>query len=175
MPSNIRAGVSSGAGTFSWVLFLPFSLGFGALARTHGVYSAGWIFVGTCAALAALPVLSTRAIRSTPAEIQALADATVGESLGDHTRPVMTPPPADLACRDLVRLVSDYLDGELPPDWRASIDDHLSACDGCTNYLEQIRQTVVLLEQIGANQRRPAPATAGGNIEQADTEEGVHP
>lgn len=101
VPSNIRAGVSSGAGTFSWVLFLPFSLGFGALARTHGVYSAGWIFVGTCAALAALLVLSTRAIRSAPAEIEALAD----ESPGDHTRPVTTPPPADLACRDLVRLV----------------------------------------------------------------------
>ena len=175
VPSNIRAGVSSGAGTFSWVLFLPFSLGFGALARTHGVYSAGWIFVGTCAALAALLVLSTRAIRSAPAEIEALAGATAGELPGDHTRPVMTPPPADLACRDLVRLVSDYLDGELPPDWRASIDDHLSACDGCANYLGQIRQTVALLEQIDPNQRRPAPATAGGNIEQAGTEEGVHP
>ena len=56
VPSNIRAGVSSGAGTFSWVLFLPFSLGFGALARTTGVFAAGWIFVGTCAVLAALLV-----------------------------------------------------------------------------------------------------------------------
>jgi hypothetical protein len=133
VPSNIRAGVSSGAGTFSWILFLPFSVGFGALASTHGVYSAGWVFVGTGAALL---VLSTRALRGTPVEIEA-------------------PPPADLACRDLVRMVSDYLDGELPPDWRVSIDNHLGVCDGCTNYLEQIRQTVVLLERIDANQRRP--------------------
>lgn len=154
VPSNIRAGVSSGAGTFSWMLFLPFSLAFGALARTQGVYTAGWIIVGTCAALAALVVTSTRAARKTPAEIGGLAAATSDETLGP--RPPLTPPPADLACRDLVRKVSDYLDGDLPPDWRASIDDHLSACDGCTNYLDQIRQTVALLEQIDT--KSPSPA-----------------
>jgi hypothetical protein len=173
VPSNVRASVSSGAGTFSWALFLPFSLGFGALARAHSVYSAGWIFVGTCAALAALLVLSTRAIPSTPAEIQARTDAIADEPPGEHRRPPMTPP-ADLTCRDVVRLVSDYLDGELPPDWRASIHDHLSACGGCANYLDQIRQTIVLLEQAGANQRRPAPATVAGNAEQPHIE-GVHP
>jgi MFS family permease len=64
---------------------LPFSLGFGALARTHGVYPAGWILVGTCAALAALLVLSTRT-----AQI---------EALDDDPHPQTTPPPADLACR----------------------------------------------------------------------------
>ena len=43
VPSRIRAGVSSGAGTLSWMLFLPFSFGFGALATSHGVYAAGSI------------------------------------------------------------------------------------------------------------------------------------
>src|SRR6266581_4081395 len=145
VPSHIRAGVSSGAGTFSWMLFLPFSLGFGALARSHGVYTAGWIIVGTSAALATLLILSARAARAAPAEVEALealAAATGDEAPGGDPRPLLTPPPDDLACRDLVRLVSDYLDGDLPPGWRASIDDHLSACDGCTAYLEQIRQTV---------------------------------
>ena len=37
VPSTIRAGVSSGAGTASWVLFLPFSLVLGWLGREHGV------------------------------------------------------------------------------------------------------------------------------------------
>jgi MFS family permease len=161
VPSNIRAGVSSGAGTFSWMMFMPFSLGFGALARTHGVYSAGWIIVGTCAALAALLVQSARAIRSTPAEIQ--APAAVDESLRAH--PLLPPPPADLACRDLVRLVSDYLDGELPPEWRASIDDHLSVCDGCTAYLAQIYQTVALLEQIEASPHRTRRGTGTGSAD----------
>jgi anti-sigma factor RsiW len=52
-----------------------------------------------------------------------------------------------------VRLISDYLDGDLPPGWRDSIAEHLSACDGCTAYLEQLRQTVDLLEQADASQR----------------------
>src|SRR6266568_571409 len=154
VPSHIRAGVSSGAGTFSWMLFLPFSLGFGALARSHGVYTAGWITVGTSAALATLLILSARAARAAPAEVEALealAAATGDEALGGDPRPLLTPPPDDLACRDLVRLVSDYLDGDLPPDWRASIDDHLSACDGCTAYLEQIRQTVDDLREEAAD------------------------
>jgi hypothetical protein len=149
VPSHIRAGVSSGAGTFSWMLFLPFSLGFGALARTRGVYTAGWLIVGACAVLAALLVLTALG-RQTPAEIEAVTAAAGEENLGDRPRPLLSSPPDDLACRDLVQLVSDYLDGDLPPDWRASIGHHLSACDGCATYLEQIRQTVALLEQIDA-------------------------
>jgi hypothetical protein len=137
------------------MLFLPFSLGFGALARSHGVYPAGWIIVGTSAALATLLIVSSRAAQATPAEaeaLEALAAAT-GETPGGDPRPLLTPPPDDLACRDLVRLVSDFLDGDLPPDWRASIDAHLRACDGCTAYQEQVLQTVALLEQIDALQR----------------------
>jgi hypothetical protein len=158
VPSNIRAGVSSGAGTFSWMLFLPFSLGFGALARTGGVYVAGWIFIGTCAVLAALLALSARAASATPAETAAPAAAIVGgrcagNSLTDEPSPELSPPPDDLACQQAVRLISDYLDGDLPPGWRDSVTEHLSACDGCTAYLEQIRQTVDLLEEIDASQR----------------------
>jgi hypothetical protein len=95
------------------MLFLPFSLGFGALARSHGVYLAGWIIVGASAALATLLIVSTRAVHATPAEIEALEAlaATAGdETLSDSPRPLLTPSPDDLACRDLVRLVSDYLD-----------------------------------------------------------------
>jgi hypothetical protein len=33
------------------------------------------------------------------------------------------------------------------------LGDHLNACDGCSAYLEQIRQTVALLEQIDAIHR----------------------
>jgi hypothetical protein len=135
---------------------LPFSLGFGALARSHGMYTAGWIIVRTSAALATLLILSTRAARATPAEVdalEALAATTGDETLGGDPRPLLIPPPDDPACRDLVRLVSDYLDGDLPPGWRASIDDHLNAC---TAYLDQIRQTVALLEKIDAIQH-PTP------------------
>jgi hypothetical protein len=82
VPSNVRAGVSSGAGTLSWVLFLPFSVGFGVVARGHGVYTAGWIVVGICAALAALLLLSMRPVRVTPAEIDALPCRDLGDMVG---------------------------------------------------------------------------------------------
>jgi hypothetical protein len=111
VPSHIRAGVSSGAGTFSWMLFLPFSLGFGALSRTGGgVYTAGWIILGTSAVLAVLLVLSTRARHGTPV----VADAPA------------TPIVDDLACRQVVRPASDEFDGDLPRDRRATPHQYLT-------------------------------------------------
>ena len=51
--------------------------------------------------------------------------------------------PADVACRELVALVTDYLDGVLPARLaRAGLDRHLAVCDGCTTYLQQIRATI---------------------------------
>jgi MFS family permease len=144
VPSNIRAGVSSGAGTLSWVLFLPFSLVFGALARSHGVYWAGWVLVGVVVALALLFVFSTRAA---PVHVDADLDDTprqLAKALAAGTVPF------DVACRELVWLLSDYLDGVLDREWRARADEHLRHCDGCTQYLEQIRATVDLLAQLDA-------------------------
>jgi hypothetical protein len=88
VPSNIRAGVSSGAGTLSWLLFLPFSVGFGVVARGHSVYMAGWIIVGACVALAALLVASTRSIPSTGPEIEALTCEDLVQLVGCDGSPV---------------------------------------------------------------------------------------
>jgi anti-sigma factor RsiW len=48
----------------------------------------------------------------------------------------------DFACKDLVELITPYLDGELNPEQRARIDAHLAICDGCENALEQVRETI---------------------------------
>jgi hypothetical protein len=153
VPSNIRAGVSSGAGTSSWVLFLPFSLVFGALARSHGVYWAGWVLVGVVAALALLFMFSTRAA---PARVDADIDDTPRQLVKGLAADAV---PADVACRELVWLLSDYLDGVLDPEWRARADEHLRHCDGCTGYLEQIRTTVDLLAQLEGRIQHPAKET----------------
>jgi anti-sigma factor RsiW len=47
-----------------------------------------------------------------------------------------------LSCREFVELVTDYLEGALLEEERLRFEDHISRCDGCTAYLEQIRQTV---------------------------------
>lgn len=51
-------------------------------------------------------------------------------------------PTHDLVCREVVELVSDYLEGALDERDRVRFERHLTACDGCTAYLEQMRQTV---------------------------------
>jgi len=48
----------------------------------------------------------------------------------------------ELACRDVVELLSDYLDGALDPGTRAHLEAHLAGCDGCTMVLDQLRDTV---------------------------------
>jgi predicted MFS family arabinose efflux permease len=145
VPSAIRAGVSSGVGTFSWVLFLPFSLVFGALIRERGVQWAGWVVVGVVAFLALLLAASTRTRKAT-----ASTNDNELEPAKDRTDP-----PTDLACRELVTLVTDYLDGVLPPNWKAGIDHHLDGCDGCTHYLQQLRATIDALERLHVDNHQP--------------------
>lgn len=54
----------------------------------------------------------------------------------------MTEPSDEIVCRELVELVTPYLEGVLPPDERALIDRHLDGCGGCRTYVEQMRQTI---------------------------------
>jgi hypothetical protein len=151
VPSAIRAGVSSGVGTLSWLLFLPFSLAFGWLIRAHGVHSAGWTLVGVVGLLALLLAASTRPGAATPApeEIETGLEHAVDSGL--------TSASTDLACRELVALATDYLDGALPADWRARLDMHLTECDGCAAYLQQLGTTIELLSQL-ANPAQPCLA-----------------
>jgi anti-sigma factor RsiW len=53
-----------------------------------------------------------------------------------------------LSCREMVELVTDYLEGALPAVERARFDAHIGACDGCTAYLEQMRTTVRLTGRL---------------------------
>lgn len=48
----------------------------------------------------------------------------------------------ELTCRELVELVTDYLEGALPPEDAARFERHLAVCPGCTTYVEQIREIV---------------------------------
>jgi anti-sigma factor RsiW len=54
----------------------------------------------------------------------------------------MTPLVPDLACRELVELVTDYLEGRLAPDERTRFELHLAYCDSCRTYLRQMRQVL---------------------------------
>ena len=54
--------------------------------------------------------------------------------------PLLSAP--EMSCRELVRLITDYLEGKLSVRDRRRFDRHLRGCDGCTTYVEQMRETV---------------------------------
>jgi anti-sigma factor RsiW len=53
-----------------------------------------------------------------------------------------------LPCQELVELVTDYLEGALPPAERERFELHLAGCDGCTAYVEQMRTTIRLTGRL---------------------------
>ena len=58
--------------------------------------------------------------------------------------------PVDLSCQQIVELVTDYLEGALPPAATAVVERHLAGCDGCTAHLDQLRDTVAMLGRLPA-------------------------
>jgi predicted anti-sigma-YlaC factor YlaD len=60
-----------------------------------------------------------------------------------------------LTCQELVELVTDYLENALQAEERARFEAHLSGCDGCTNYLEQLRQTIQVSGHLSEEQITP--------------------
>lgn len=59
-----------------------------------------------------------------------------------------TPSPRDVACVELVELLTDYLEGALPPDEVAAVEVHLAGCEACARYLDQMRVTIRSLGSV---------------------------
>ena len=53
-----------------------------------------------------------------------------------------------LTCAEVVELVTSYLEGGLSEADRARFDAHIAGCDGCTNYLDQIRVTITVVGRV---------------------------
>jgi predicted anti-sigma-YlaC factor YlaD len=54
----------------------------------------------------------------------------------------------EMTCKELVELVTDYLEGTLSEADRVRFDDHLVGCPFCTTYLDQMRQTIRTVGQL---------------------------
>jgi predicted anti-sigma-YlaC factor YlaD len=48
----------------------------------------------------------------------------------------------DLTCREVVELVTGYLEGTLSDADRARFEEHLAGCEGCSIYLDQMKTTI---------------------------------
>jgi predicted anti-sigma-YlaC factor YlaD len=53
-----------------------------------------------------------------------------------------------MSCQELVELVNEYLEGALPPEDKARFEAHLDECEGCLNYLNQMRKTIELVGRL---------------------------
>lgn len=52
------------------------------------------------------------------------------------------------SCSRVVSLLADYLEGQLPPQVHAELEQHLSRCSACVAHVKSYRSTVSLLRSI---------------------------
>jgi len=64
-------------------------------------------------------------------------------------------PLEEMACRELVEVVTDYLEGTLPEDDRRRFEAHLRECPYCAEYVEQMRQVAEALGGLDADSIGP--------------------
>jgi anti-sigma factor RsiW len=64
-----------------------------------------------------------------------------------------TPP---LACQELVELVTAYFDGSLSRSDRRRFRRHISGCDNCTAYVEQMRLVIEASGRLTEEDVEPA-------------------
>jgi anti-sigma factor RsiW len=64
-----------------------------------------------------------------------------------------------VTCRQVVQLLTDYLDGALSAADRARVDEHLAGCDACTAFIAQLRTMGRVTAELAAEDV-PAPLKA---------------
>ena len=47
-----------------------------------------------------------------------------------------------MTCKELVEVLTDYLEGRMPADRRLLFEEHVAFCSWCQTYLDQMRETI---------------------------------
>jgi anti-sigma factor RsiW len=61
----------------------------------------------------------------------------------------------EITCRELVQLVTDYLEGAVPADVRARLEEHLAECPHCREYVRQIEVTIAVSGRVREDELSP--------------------
>jgi anti-sigma factor RsiW len=59
-----------------------------------------------------------------------------------------------ITCRELAELLFDIASGQLAPEYREHVEEHLNLCPSCVAYLESYRLTIQMTRQLP---RSPLP------------------
>ncbi len=61
----------------------------------------------------------------------------------------------EIVCREVVELITDYIEGALPRAERRSLEAHLRGCEHCSEYLRQMRITIELTGRLRTEDLTP--------------------
>jgi Putative zinc-finger len=61
----------------------------------------------------------------------------------------MTERQSDLACQEIVELVTEYLEGAMAPERVELFEQHVVFCEGCDTYVDQMRRSIALSGCVG--------------------------
>jgi anti-sigma factor RsiW len=61
-----------------------------------------------------------------------------------------------ITCREVVELVTDYLEGALDAEQASLFEQHLNFCDGCVTYVDQLRLTIDAVGEVAEEDVPPA-------------------
>jgi anti-sigma factor RsiW len=60
-----------------------------------------------------------------------------------------------MTCREMVELVTAYLEGHLAAEQRARFEEHLAICEGCQAYVEEMRDMLRALGRLPEDRLSP--------------------
>lgn len=73
-------------------------------------------------------------------------------------------PHEEMACNELVEVITDYIEGTMAPRDRERFEAHLDECPYCVNYVEQMRS---LIGSLGKLEREEIPEAAKRDLLEA--------
>lgn len=62
----------------------------------------------------------------------------------------------EFSCRELVELITEYLENAMAAPERQRFEKHIYGCKGCERYLDQFRQTIRTLGHLDEADIEPA-------------------
>jgi len=72
------------------------------------------------------------------------------------------------SCKDVLAMLSDYLDFELPPEACEQIENHLAGCSPCEEFAASLRRTVDLCRGFQpSDMPKPLSEQARAELEKA--------
>ena len=55
------------------------------------------------------------------------------------------------SCKEIIDLLSEYLEGDLPGDEAGAFETHMALCPPCVDFLENLKQTRALVRSLRHN------------------------